>query len=58
MITRQEAIKKLEETNELTTGMLEPLNIDMDSFLRFAQASKQARERVIKQLIQYYREVK
>ena len=57
-MTKQEAVKKLRETKELTTGMLEPLSISMDSFLRLAQAPKDAQERIINLLIQYYREVK
>ena len=56
-MTKQEAVKKLRETKELTTGMLEPLSISMDSFLRLAQAPKDAQERIINLLIQYYREV-
>lgn len=36
-MTRAEALTELKRTGVLTTALLEPLRITMDSFLRYAQ---------------------
>ena len=51
------AIEKLKRTRDLSTGMLKPLNISFESFLKFAQLKynneKQAQQ-IIDKLIEHF----
>jgi hypothetical protein len=50
-VTKEEAIIQLKETRDLSTGLLEPLGIGFENFLRFAQLDKKYQDRVIDKLI-------
>lgn len=50
-MTRKQAIKKLVETREITTGMLKPLNITFDSWLQYAQLDADKRDKIVTGLI-------
>lgn len=50
-MNRSEAIAKLQATRKLTTDMLAPLNIKMDSFLRLAQRTPEEVEALTTALI-------
>jgi len=50
-MTTEEAIKTLKETRQLSTGMLEPLGISYESFLRFSQLPDKKADEIISGLI-------
>ena len=50
-LTRDQAIAKLVETRELTTNLLEPLNIAFETWLRFAQLPTERCNELTEQLI-------
>ena len=50
-MNKQQALKQLEETKVLETGLLKPLGIEFESFLRYAQLDPKAQELIIDQLI-------
>lgn len=52
-MTRNEAIKKLKETREITTDMLEPLDIRFETFLMYSQLEQSDREDMVNLLIDY-----
>jgi hypothetical protein len=49
-----EAIEKLIKTGEITTGMLKPLGISFESWLRYAQAPKEAQADLVARLIDHF----
>lgn len=56
-MTRDEAIQKLIETRNISTAMLEPLNISFEAWLRFAQIKDdETRNLIIDKTIQFYTE--
>ena len=51
-MTKQQALEKLKETKELSTNMLNPLNISFESFLKYAQiGSEKKQKETIEKLI-------
>ena len=50
-----DALKKLENERNLTTAMLKPLGIKMDTFLQFSQLSDKKRAELIVKLIKSYK---
>lgn len=50
-LTREQAIIKLRETRTLSTDLLEPLGIKLDSFLRLAQLPKERADETVAKLI-------
>lgn len=50
-MTRTEAIARLRETKELTTGLLEPLGISFDAWLQFVQLTSARQAQITAQLI-------
>ena len=50
-MTRAEALAELKRTGVLTTTLLEPLHITMDSFLRYAQLPPALAADVLRRLI-------
>lgn len=54
-MTRAEAIAQLEETGELSTGLLEPLGIPFETWLRFAQQPPAEVKEITRKLILAYR---
>jgi len=50
-MTKADALAKLKATGQLSTGMLEPLGISMDQFLRFAQLPKKRTDEIVKKMI-------
>lgn len=50
-MTREQAIKKLRNTGALSTGMLKPLGISFEYFLRFSQFPKQKAAEAITEMI-------
>jgi len=53
-MTTKTAIKKLIEQQEITTGIIEALNISMDTFLAYCQRPKAERQDLVKRLIIAY----
>jgi hypothetical protein len=47
----KEALDKLKKEKDLSTAMLEPLGIGMDSFLRFAQLPDAQRKKLVDKMI-------
>jgi len=56
-MSRDEALKNLEK-GILTTAMLEPLGIGMESFLKFSQMDSKKQENLIKKLAKGYSKYK
>ena len=54
-MTKAEAIEKLIETRKLSTAMLEPLGFSFESFLKLSQLHEPAREKVVADLVAYYK---
>jgi hypothetical protein len=54
-MTRTEALAALEAGGEVTTAMLEPLGVSMDTFLRYAQRSDADRVRIAGNLLRLER---
>lgn len=50
-MTKQQAIKRLTETRDISTAMLKPLGISMDSFLWLAQLSDERQRTITDKLI-------
>ena len=50
-MTKKQAITKLRETKVLSTGMLKPLNISFEAFLRLSQVSEKVANEAIEALI-------
>jgi hypothetical protein len=50
-LTRDQALAKLKETRELSTGLLEPLGISFEAWLRFAQLPSERCAEITEQLI-------
>lgn len=46
-LTKEQAVKKLKETKNLTTGLLQPLNISFESWLKYAQIENENRQKEI-----------
>lgn len=53
-MTKKKAIERLVEKKELSTAMLKPLGISMDSFLQFCQLPDQEADRVLDKLIAHF----
>ena len=53
-MTKAQALKKLAQTREITTGMLKPLGIPFDLWLRYAQLDKERTEQFIDGAIKFY----
>ena len=53
-LTKQQAIAKLQNTRQLSTDLLQPLNISFELFLRFAQLSKKQEQDIIEKLIKKF----
>jgi hypothetical protein len=53
-MNEKQAIEQLRETKEITTGMLEPLGIKFETFLRFSQFPSSTRKSLIAKLIDTY----
>ena len=51
-MTRTQALKKLNETRQLSTKMLKPLGISFEAFLRFAQLPDARADAIMAQLIE------
>ena len=49
---RLEALLTLRDSRQLTTALLEPLGLPLESFLQFAQKSKSFQERAIDSLLE------
>lgn len=47
----KEALAKLKKEKDVSTGMLEPLGIGMDSFLKFAQLPDAQRKKLVDKMI-------
>lgn len=47
----KKALETLKKTRELSTNMLKPLNITMDSFLKFAKLSDEEADKMVDDLI-------
>ncbi|MCK5612147.1 hypothetical protein KAR91_60305 [Candidatus Pacearchaeota archaeon] len=54
-MTRKQAIDRLVSTRELTTTMLSPLGIAIDSFLQFAQLDDETRTILMDKLINHFK---
>ena len=52
-MTKQQALNKLKTTKTLSTGMLEPLGIPFEIFLRSVHLSKRRHDMFIEKLIAY-----
>ena len=50
-MTRSEALMRLRDTRELSTGMLRPLGISFEAFLRYGQVSAETREKAVDALL-------
>ena len=50
-MNKQQALEKLKETNSLTTALLKPLGIGFETWLRFCQLDKAARDELTVKLI-------
>ena len=53
-MTKTDAMKKLVETRELSTDLLEPLGIRFESFLKLAQLPKAEADAVIEKIVKQY----
>jgi hypothetical protein len=53
-LTREQAVQRLTETRSLSTDLLEPLGIGMESFLRFSQLPKAQADAMLDKLIAMY----
>lgn len=53
-MTRQQAIKQLIETRDLSTGMLKPLGIPLEVFLRAVQFPDEKWQKFIDRAIAHY----
>jgi hypothetical protein len=47
----KQALAELKKTRKITTGMLKPLNISFESWLRYAQMPEKQANQLINQLI-------
>lgn len=50
-MTKKQALAKLKKTRVITTDMLKPLKISMDSWLKYAQLSDEAAKKLIDKFI-------
>lgn len=46
-MTKKQALKQLQETRQINTGMLKYLPMSFDTWLRYAQADKSTQEKCI-----------
>lgn len=53
-MTRAQALAKLRETCELSTGMLEPLGIGFESWLTYCQLPDEHAKRLISKFIAHF----
>lgn len=53
-MNRQQAIKQLTETMQLTTKIIGPLNIGFDTFLQFSQLPEDTKMNMINALIKQF----
>ena len=53
-VTREQALNKLKETGTLSTGMLQPLGIPFEVFLRSVHLSKRRHALFIEKLIAHF----
>jgi len=51
-MTYEKAVKQLNNTRILSTDLLKPLNISLESFLRLGQMSQERRDLAVERLIQ------
>lgn len=50
-MTHAQALARLKQTRDLTTGLLKPLNIGFEAFLSWSRVPQDKRETVMDQLI-------
>ena len=50
-MNKTQAIKSMKEKGQITTGMLDALNISMDSWLTYCQKPKEERASLVNRLI-------
>ncbi len=50
-MTKEQTLKELKETRVISTGMLKTIGMSFEIWLRYAQLSKEAQDRVVSKAI-------
>ena len=53
-MTRKQAIAELKRTKQISTGMLKPLGLSFEWFLRYAQLPKEQAEAILEKVIAHF----